>query len=254
VHGFAAGFRLQIAFYRHYPDMLIPLLTGPLYTVIFTMVLRHGGRVDLGAYAVIAPFLMSLWWFALFQGGWVITTDRWEGTIDYLVAAPAGFASVILGRISTMMAAGLACFAEVWLIGVALGIDVTVHHPLIFAATILLTAFAMTTTSLLLANLFVLARSAATFSNSMSYPFYLLSGILVPIAVLPDWVQPVSNVIFLSWSARSLRDSLAAAPVDDAGGTLAMILLLGCAALAVATVLMARILRHVRQNGELGLR
>jgi ABC-2 type transport system permease protein len=254
VRGFAAGFRLQIAFYRQYPDLLIPLLTAPLYTVIFTMVLRHGGRADLGAYAVIAPFFMSLWWFAIFQGGWVITTERWEGTVDYLVAAPAGFASVVLGRISTMMVAGVVSFAEVWLIGLVLRVDVSIHHPVVFGATLLLTVFAMATTALLLANVFVLARSAATFSNSLSYPFYVLGGILVPVALLPGWLQPFSKVIFLSWSARSLRDSLAAAPVHGAALNLAMIFLLGCVALAVATMLLGRILRHVRETGELGLR
>jgi ABC-2 type transport system permease protein len=254
VRGFVAGFRLQMAFYRQYPDMLIPLLTAPLYTVIFTMVLRHGGRADLGGYAVIAPFFMSLWWFAIFQGGWVITTERWEGTVDYLVAAPAGFAWVVLGRISTMMVAGLASFAEVWLIGLVLRVDVRVHHAALFAATLLLTAFAMTTTALLFANVFVLARSAATFSNSLSYPFYVLGGILVPVTLLPGWLQPVSSVVFLSWSARSLRDSLAPAPVHDAGLNLTMIFVLGCAALAVASALLAQILRRVRQTGELSLR
>jgi ABC-2 type transport system permease protein len=254
VRGFTAGFRLQVAFYRQYPDMLIPLLTGPLYTVIFSMVLRHGGRADLGAYAVVAPFFMSLWWFAIFQGGWVITTERWEGTIDYLVAAPAGFASVVLGRITTMMVVGLLSFGEVWLVGLVLRVEVTVHHPLVFAATLLVTAFAMAATALFLANLFVLARSAATFSNSLSYPFYLLGGILVPVALLPGWLQPVSKIVFLSWSARSLRDSLAAAPVPDAWHSIAMVFLLGCATLAVATAMLTRVLQRVRQTGELGLR
>ena len=254
MRGFTAGFRLQVAFYRQYPDMLIPLLTGPLYTVIFSMVLRHGGRADLGAYAVVAPFFMSLWWFAIFQGGWVITTERWEGTIDYLVAAPAGFASVVLGRIATMMVVGLLSFGEVWLVGLVLRVEVTVHHPLLFAATLLVTAFTMATTALFLANIFVLARSAATFSNSLSYPFYLLGGILVPVALLPGWLQPVSKIVFLSWSARSLRDSLAAAPAPDAWHSIAMVFLLGCATLAVATAMLTRVLRRVRQTGELGLR
>jgi len=254
VRGFTAGFRLQVAFYRQYPDMLIPLLTAPLYTVIFTMVLRHGGRADLSAYAVVAPFFMSLWWFAIFNGGWVIQTERWEGTVDYLVAAPVSFAGVVLGRIATMMVAGLASFAEVWLLGLALRVDVTIHHPAVFAATLLLTAFAMTTTALFMANLFVLARSAATFSNSASYPFYVLGGILVPVTLLPGWLQPFSKVVFLSWSAESLRGSLAAPPVPHAGLNLAMIFLLGCAALVVASVMLGRILRKVRETGELGLR
>ena len=254
MRGFVAGFRLQLSFYRQYPDLLIPLLTAPLYTIIFTMVLRHGGRADLGAYAIVAPFFMSLWWFAIFNGGWVIQTERWEGTVDYLVAAPVSFAGVVLGRIATMMVAGLASFAEVWLLGLALRVDVTIHHPAVFAATLLLTAFAMTTTALFMANLFVLARSAATFSNSASYPFYVLGGILVPVTLLPGWLQPFSKVVFLSWSAESLRGSLAAPPVPHAGLNLAMIFLLGCAALVVASVMLGRILRKVRETGELGLR
>jgi hypothetical protein len=106
VRGFSSGFRLQLWFYRNNPNMLIPLVTGPLFTTIFSMVLRHGGRQDLSGYAVIAPFYMSLWWFALFNGGWVIQTERWQGTVDYLIAAPVSFASVVVGRISTTMIAG----------------------------------------------------------------------------------------------------------------------------------------------------
>jgi ABC-2 type transport system permease protein len=124
----------------------------------------------------------------------------------------------------------------------------------VFAATLLLTAFAMTTTALFMANLFVLARSAVTFSNSASYPFYVLGGILVPVALLPGWLQPFSKVVFLSWSADALRGSLAKAPVPHAALNLTMIFLLGCAALVVASVLMDRILHKVRQTGELGLR
>src|SRR5215471_9900219 len=112
------------------PDSLIPLLTGPLFALVFSMVLRHGGRTDLSSYAVIAPFYMSLWWFAVFTGGYVIQTDRREATIEYLVAAPVGFASVVIGRIATMMLAGAVAFAEVFLFGrYVLRVDVTIHHP-----------------------------------------------------------------------------------------------------------------------------
>lgn len=255
MRGFRAGFRLQLSFFRNYPDMLIPLLTAPLFTIIFSMVLRHGGRSDLSGYAVIAPFYMSLWWFAIFNGGWVIQTERWEGTIDYLVAAPTGFASVIVGRISTMMFAGAFAFVEVWLFGrYVLHATVTIHHPYVFGVSLLLTLFAMTTTSLFMANLFVLSRSAVTFSNSASYPIYLLGGILVPIALLPGWLQPVTNIVFLSWSARLLRGSLGAAPIANAGFDLTMVFALGLAALIAASALLTRILRRAQQTGELALR
>jgi ABC-2 type transport system permease protein len=231
------------------------LITAPLYTVIFSMILRDGGRNDLTGYAIIAPFYMSLWWFALFNGGWIIQTERWHGTMDYLIAAPASFASVIVGRISTMMAAGLIAFGEVWLFGrYVVRVAVTIDHPYVFAGSLLLTLFAMTSTSLLLANMFVLSRTAVTFSNSASYPILLFGGILVPVALLPGWMQPVSNVVFLSWSSRLLRASLSPASIAHAGLDLGMLFALGIAALALAGALMARILNRTRQTGELTLR
>jgi ABC-2 type transport system permease protein len=252
VPGIVAGFRLQMMFYRGYPQMWIPLLTAPLYTIIFTMVVRHSGRADLSSYAVVAPFFMSLWWFAIFHGGLVIQNDRWEGTLESHAAAPVGFAYSVLGRILAVMTVGLASFGEVWLFGrYVLGAPITIRHPWVLAATLLLTAFAMGTTALFFAGLFVLARSAVTFSNSASYPFYVLGGILVPVTLLPGWLQPLSRVVFLFWSARLLRASLAPAPVPGALTDLAMVAVLGCAALVLGVALLNRILRRVRGTGEL---
>jgi ABC-2 type transport system permease protein len=112
----------------------------------------------------------------------------------------------------------------------------------------------MTTTSLFMANLFVLSRTAVTFSNSASYPVYLLGGILVPIALLPGWLQPATNIVFLSWSSRLLRGSLSAEPIHGAAFDLAMIALLALVALGLATGFMSRILRNARRSGELALR
>jgi ABC-2 type transport system permease protein len=100
----------------------------------------------------------------------------------------------------------------------------------------------------------VLSRTAVTFSNSASYPVYLLGGILVPIALLPGWLQPVTDIVFMSWSARLLRGSLAAGSIDGVGIDFAMLALLAMAALVLASAFMARILRTARQTGELALR
>lgn len=255
MRGFRSAFRLQLSFFRNLPNSLIPVLTGPLFALVFTMVLRHGGRGDLSGYAVVAPFYMSLWWFAIFSGGFVIQSERWVGTVDYLLAAPVGFASVVMGRISAMMVVGAAAFAEVWLFGrYVLRADVTIHHPYVFVASLVLTLFAMTTTALLLANLFVLSRTAVTFSNSASYPVYLLGGILVPIELLPGWLQPASDLVFMSWSARLLRDSLTSGPVDGVAGGIGMLALHALAALGLATAVMSRLLRNARRTGELALR
>jgi ABC-2 type transport system permease protein len=254
VHDIRLGFRLQLTLYRSYPDLLIPVVTSPLYAVIIKMVFDNAGRQDLTGYAVLAPIYMSLWWFALFCGGWVIQTDRWQGTIEFLVGSPASLSSVVLGRICAIIGPAFVTTAETWLIGrYLLNADVTVRHWAVFALSFAFTLFALLATALLVASVFVLARSALTFMNSASFPFYLLGGILIPVALLPGWMQPFSKVIFLSWSAAALRASLAPGPVHDFLLDLAMIGVLGGIALASGYGALRLVLHRIRETGQLGV-
>lgn len=255
MRGLLAGMRLQLAITRQYAESLLPLITAPLYAVIFLMILRNGGRPDLSGYAVIGPVFIALWWYALFQGGLVVQSDRWAETIELHVATPTRYAAVVFGRILTTTGIGLLSFVEVWLIGrYLLRANVTVHHPGVLVVTLLATAFAMAATALLASGLVVYLRSAFSLTNSISYPFYVLGGILVPVALLPGWVQPFSRIVFLSWSADLLRDSLNPAAVAGAAWRVAMIVGLGAAGFLIATHLLTRILRRVRETGELSQR
>ena len=96
------------------------------------------------------------------------------------------------------------------------------------------------------------ARNAVTFSNSASYPFYVLGGILVPVSVLPHWIQPLSSIVFLSWSADLLRAALRPTPMHDFAFRLGMVGVLGACGLAIGAWSMRVILLRVRGNGELG--
>jgi ABC-2 type transport system permease protein len=249
---FAAGFRLQLWLVRAHPDALIPLLTAPLFTVIFLTIVRHGGREDLQPDALMAPVLMTLWWFALFIGGMIVTGDRWEGLLEPVLATPSEPAPLILGRIASVMVLGLFGFVEVWTIGrIGFGVSMPFEHPLALVLTLLATVFAMAGTAVLFAALFVLTRNAYTFANSASFPFYVLGGVFVPVAILPGWMEPATKVVFMSWSADLLRASLKADTIDNFWGRLGMVALLGVLSFAVGRGVLARVLYRMRTNGEL---
>jgi ABC-2 type transport system permease protein len=252
MRAFLAGARIQLTFFRAYPDALIPFFTAPMFSVIFQLIFHHAGRTDLTGYAAIAPVFIALWWMALFNSGWTITIERWNGTIELLVAAPSSFAAVIFGRITATTLAGVVSFGETWLIARAFGTKVTIDHPWEFVATIVVTLAAMAGTAVAMASLFVLARNAVTFSNSASFPFYVLGGILVPVSLLPGWIRPVSSIVFLSWSADLLRAALRPSPIHDFAFRLCMVGLLGACGLAVGAYAMGMILTRVRGSGELG--
>jgi ABC-2 type transport system permease protein len=251
MRAFLAGARIQIRFLTAYPDSLIPFFTAPLFTIVFILVFKHAGRQDLTPYAAIAPVFIALWWLALFNSGWTITIERWNGTLEMLVAAPSSFGAVIFGRIATTTAIGTVSFFEAWLVARLFGVPVTVHHWGAFLLTVVVTLAAMAGTAVGMAALFVLARNAVTFSNSASYPFYVLGGILVPVSALPHWVRPLSDVVFLSWSADLLRATLRAAPIHRLWPHLGMVALLGACGYAVGLVALRSILVRVRTSGEL---
>jgi ABC-2 type transport system permease protein len=252
MRAFLAGARIQLAFFRAYPDALIPFFTAPMFSVIFQMIFKHAGRQDLTGYAAIAPVFIALWWMALFNSGWTITIERWNGTIEMLVAAPSSFAAVIFGRIATTTLAGIVSFGETWIVARLFGTTIHIEHGWAFLATIVVTLAAMAGTAVAMASMFVLARNAVTFSNSASFPFYVLGGILVPVSLLPHWVRPVSSIVFLSWSADLLRAGLRPAPIHDFAFRLAMVGVLGACGLGVGVWAMHVILRRVRGTGELG--
>lgn len=252
-HGFRAGVWFQFRHVRaRLPDSVFPLLTTPFFTIIFLSIVRHAGRPDLGGYALLAPVLIALWWISLFEAGHVVAGDRWLGTLEGLLAAPVSLPAVVLGRVVVVTAIGLASFVEVLLVAAAVfGITVDVRHPGAFALTLVATAFAMAGTSVVIAALFVLTRSSVGWANSLSYPFYVLGGVLVPVAYLPEWIRPLSSAVFLSWSADLLRATLAAEPIEGFPARLGMVVALGGLGFAFGTLLLERVLRKARADGTL---
>lgn len=249
---FAAGLRFQLTTMRHSVGDFMPLITVPFFTLIFLAITEEAGRPDLASYAVLAPPLIALWGMALLVAGELIDNERWGGTLEALIATPASFALVITGRITAVTLVSLLAFGETWVIAWAVfGIAVAVPHPVLMVVTVVVTAVAMAGTASMMSAVFVLARSARIFQNSLSYPFYVLGGVLVPVALLPDWIQPVSRGVFLSWSADLLRDSLSAAAVADPALRLAVVLGLGALGLAAGVFLLQRVLVRVRALGTL---
>lgn len=250
--GLLAGFRLELRVVRANPDSLIPLITAPLFAIIFLAIVRQSGRADLEPDALMAPVLMSLWWIALVQAGSMITSDRWQAVLEPLIASPTSLASVLVGRVTFLICVGLLSFFEVWLAGwLIFGVTIPFEHPLELALTLLATAFAMSGTAVAFAALFVMTRNAYTFINSASFPFYVLGGVLVPVAFLPDWIEPLSSVLFLSWSADLLRATLKEPPVDDFWARLGMVVLLGTITFALGRAVLFYVLRRMRERGEL---
>lgn len=247
------GARFEAITLRHSPADLMMLLTAPLFTLAFVAIMVHAGRPDLVPYAVLGPAVMAIWGMALNVSGDVIATERQSGVLEAILTTPVSLTALVFGRIVTVTLVSMLSLAEsVVVVWFAFGIRIPVPHGVIFALTLLATAIAMAGTATGMSALFVIARSARTFQNALSYPFYLLSGAVVPASLLPGWLQPFTRAVFLSWSADLMRAALQSPPVSDFLPRLAIVLALGVLGYTGGLWLMAKVLHRLRATGTIG--
>jgi ABC-2 type transport system permease protein len=255
MRAFSAGFRLELRIIRSHPDALMPLFTAPIFAIIFMAIVRQSGRADLEPDALLAPVLMTMLWVALQHAGTMMAGDRWQATLEPMVAAPTNVATFLFGRIMSLMCFALLSLVEVWAVGrLVFGVTIPLdEHPLELAVALVVTTLAMGGLAVAISALLVMTRNAYTFTNSASFPLYLLGAVFVPVTFLPDWVQPISSLLFVSWSSDLLRATLHAEPIDDFWPRLGMILLLGAITFAIGRVTLHFVLGRMRANGELSL-
>ncbi|WP_155859362.1 ABC transporter permease [Cellulomonas sp. KRMCY2] len=245
-----AGARMQLWRARRSPDDLQILFTTPFFAIVLLGMTLAAGRDDLLGHALLAPVLMGLWMFSIALAGDVLLEEKGGGTLELAISSPTSLLWVVLGRIGSVTMLGLLPMVETYLVARLLfRVEVEVPHPGVFTVAALATTFAMAGTSTLISAWFVLARGGGMFANFLSYPVYILSGVMVPVAFLPDWIEPLSRLVFLTWGAELLRDSLEPGPVSDVGLRLAVVVGLGLVGLAAGQGLVRLALRRVRELG-----
>lgn len=236
------------------PNSLLPLATMPLTTTLLVGTVLHAGRSDLLAHALIGPVLMAQWALALLVAGELVDTERWQGTLELVVASPTSFAALLTGRILAVTALGLLSFVEAWTVAVA-GFDLHIHvsdgRGFVLAA--LATSFALAGWATVLAAGLVLARSVRLLQNTLTFPVYVLGGVLVPISLLPQPLRWMSRGVFLSWSADLIRESYASSSVPDLWLRLGVVVGLGAVGFVIGHGLLRISLRSLRATGRLAL-
>ncbi|MFP5317814.1 MAG: ABC transporter permease [Acidimicrobiia bacterium] len=253
MRGLWGAVRLQLQIVTGDRSYLNEIVANPFFAIVFLGVVKAAGRDDLTSFALAAPVLITVWGMALEISGDVVDYDRGTGILEEVVTTPTPLPLVVFGRVAAVSLLSLVAVVETALVArIGFGVSISVEHPLLLAVTLALTCMATTGTALIMAAAFVLARSARTYQNTLNYPIYLLSGVLVPLSFLPEWLRPLGRCLFLSWSADLLRGCLRPGPVDGALAALVMVFLLGAAGFVAGRALLARVLRHVRQLGTLG--
>jgi ABC-2 type transport system permease protein len=231
--------------------LLVSVLQPLIFASIAFYMWQAGRSPGTLLYVALGAGLMGMWSSTLFGSGGAIQWQRWQGTLEILVAAPPRFLWTIAPLTLATSTIGLYSVVATLFWGrVLFGVPLELEHPLLFVLALPATVLGLGLLGLVLASTFVLYRHANAFSNLLEYPVWLVTGLLVPVSLLPGFVEPLSWVLAPTWGVRAVRESaLGGEPLAAIG----MCALLSATYLVLGAATMANFERLARQRATLSL-
>ncbi|KYK32526.1 MAG: ABC transporter permease [Theionarchaea archaeon] len=152
----------------------------------------------------------------LFSVGWIIHDDREHyQTLKYLYIAPMSYFLYLMGRSAMRFVLSILPLAVLIIIGIFLGVPYNVN-VLLLAITFVLGWVFIVSAGLLLCGVNMLtARHGGSVGQAFAGIFYLLSGVIFPLAVLPGWAVKASLWLPSTYWFSLVRRSVLGGEVDS---------------------------------------
>ncbi len=231
--------------------VLIAIVQPVIFASIAFFMFRAGQRPDGLLYAALGAGLMGIWTSTLFGSGSAIQWMRWQGTLEVAVAAPVRFIYVLLPITVATASIGLYSIVSTLFWGrVFFAVPLRFEHPLLFALALPVTVISLGMLGLLMASTFVLYRNANAFSNLLEYPVWLATGLLVPLSLLPGWVEWLSWGLAPTWGMEAVRN---AALGGEVWPSIGMCVGLGVVYFVLGSIFMQNFERRARVHATLSL-
>jgi hypothetical protein len=185
-----------------------------------------GGKNDpsLLLSASLGASVMLMWSLVVVSSSGVLEQQRWQGTLELVVAAPTPLTAVIGPICIAGALVGAYAIGATLLWGVLFfDVPVSVEHPLAFAVAIPACALAIGMLGLIMASTFVLYRASFHLGIATQYPVWIVTGLLVPLSLLPSFVRPISWLLGPTWGSRGIKEAaLGGTPWPDIGMSLVL--------------------------------
>lgn len=232
--------------------ILVAAIQPVVFATIAFFMFRAGQRPGSLLYVALGAGLMGIWSSTLFGSGGMIQWERYQGTLEILMAAPVPFVLVLIPATLANATVGIYSLGSTIIWGkVFFDIPLDLVHPWWFVLAIPVTIISLGLLGLVLASTFVLYRHANALANLLEYPVWLVTGLLVPVAMLPGWAAPISWALAPTWGMKAIRS--AALGGAEPGPYLVATILLGVIYLVLGSIAIGRFDRLARERATLSL-
>jgi ABC-type polysaccharide/polyol phosphate export permease len=252
IHAMLTGVRLHMKQASRNAFDLSGVIVWPiLYASIAYYLLGGKNDPNLLLSASLGASVMLMWSLVVVSSSGALEQQRWQGTLELVVAAPTPLTAVI-GPICVAGAlVGAYAIGATLLWGVLFfDVPVSIEQPLAFALAIPACALAVGMLGLIMAATFVLYRASFHLGIATQYPVWIVTGLLVPLSFLPDFVRPISWLLAPTWGFRAIKEAaLGGSPWPDMG----MCLVLSAVYLAIGGTCLVAFEYVARARGSLRL-
>ena len=182
--------------------ILYLLLFGPLLTNVAKMPGFPAG----GAFNVFVPGILVM--TALFGSGFVgfgLCDELREGVIERMVVTPMSRMAMLLGR--SLRDVSLLLAQALLLVGLSIpfGLELNIGGVAVGFAMLALVGLMISPVSYTLALVLRSEDSLAPVVNGVTLPLLLLSGVMLPMSLAPDWLQTLAKVNPLYHTVAAMR-------------------------------------------------
>jgi ABC-2 type transport system permease protein len=181
-----------------------------------------------------------------------VRSAQTTGTLEAMLTMNCSSAMVVIGvGIFPVLQACLQVVLILLAAAVALGADLHVINIAPAALVLLMTIAALMGIGLASAAFVLAFKQNEPFSGALLAMSFLISGVLYPTSVLPNWLAPLAPLLPTTHALDLSRGLLVGdVPVNEMLGHLAA--LAGfCLTLPIGLVLLAAALRHAKRNGSI---
>ena len=232
-------------------DGVLNIVYPLFFATTALLMYRQSGSPQALVYAALGAAVMGTWSAIATSASMALQGQRFQGTLELLVAAPTRVALAVLPITAALSTVGLSSLAATLIWGKLLfGIDVPIASWPGFVAALLVTLASLATFGFLLSVTVVRYRTGWALGSMFEYPGWLLCGFFVPLDAFPDWVGWVAQALPPTWGMQAIRAACAGADpwFDTAvcGG-------LGFGYAVLATVLSERMVDSARRHATLAL-
>jgi ABC-2 type transport system permease protein len=237
------------------PEFVLGMVAVAPFTqmVFFAFVAHLAGEGTAGvAYVVVGNAVASVTMASVFTVSRTTETEKNQGTIEPLLASPAGRGALYLGRavipiaislVTVLVALGYAVFV--------FGVPIPLPAIPSILVSVALTAVAMVGFGLLLGGVALFLRTSLILGNIFLFLGLLLSGANFPLSDLPAPAVWIGDALPLTWGIAAVRAAASGAGWVEMAPLWGYVALGGAASYAAALALWGAFERRALRTGSI---